>query len=137
MGIVEDLAARSTYMDANIFIYYLEGYPDYERVLDQLFAGLDGSRLSAVTSQLTVAEVLVKPFRDRSVALQAQCRDFIRSRQGFQVRPVDLDILVEAAKLRLSRVPDKRPAVAPFGSNSGSSPGSVRRSLNSLFGKAA
>lgn len=55
------------YLDTNIFIYALEGYSTFRAVLTSLFDALDRHELAASTSDLTLAEVLVKPFLDRSI----------------------------------------------------------------------
>lgn len=53
-------------LDTNIFIYALEGYPVLRPTLTQLFERIDHGAIQAVTSELTLAEVLVKPLLDRS-----------------------------------------------------------------------
>ncbi len=60
------------YLDTNIFIYALEGYPTFRAVLTTLFAALDRGDLVAVTSELTLAEALVKPLLDHH-ARAASC----------------------------------------------------------------
>ena len=50
------------YLDTNIFIYALEGYRIFRTALATLFDALDRQELTAVTSELTLAEVLMKPF---------------------------------------------------------------------------
>jgi hypothetical protein len=59
------------YLDTNIFIYALEGYSTFRAVLTTLFEALDRHELAAITSELTLAEALVKPFIDRSVDREA------------------------------------------------------------------
>ena len=59
------------YLDTNIFIYALEGYPIFRTVLTTLFDALDRHEVSSVTSELTLAEAGVKPFLDRSLKRQA------------------------------------------------------------------
>lgn len=68
MGIVQALAGERAYLDSNVFIYLLEGYADYAPVLTELFQQFDEGRLQAVTSELTLAETLVKPMMERSMA---------------------------------------------------------------------
>jgi len=46
------------YLGTSIFIYALEGYPVFRPVLTTLFETLDKNTLTAVTSVLTLAEVL-------------------------------------------------------------------------------
>jgi predicted nucleic acid-binding protein len=58
------------YLDANVWIYALEGYAAYATQLAALFTRLDAGDLIGATSELTLAEVLVKPFADKNYALQ-------------------------------------------------------------------
>lgn len=54
-----DLADQRVYVDTNAFVYFLERHPSfYERVLPLFEAAAQG-RLQLVTSELTVAELLV------------------------------------------------------------------------------
>jgi predicted nucleic acid-binding protein len=88
------------YLDTNIFIYALEGYPTLRTVLTTLFDALDRHELSAVTSELTLAEALVKPFLDRSVERQAAYMQILQPSTSLQIVPVSRDVLVAAARLR-------------------------------------
>ena len=64
MGLTERLGGRSVYLDSNVFIYAVEGMEPYQADLRNLFVQIASSKIIAVTSVLTLAEVLVKPFRD-------------------------------------------------------------------------
>ncbi|MFH0958320.1 MAG: hypothetical protein V1897_06415 [Pseudomonadota bacterium] len=61
MGIMDVIKGERIYLDTNIIIYPLEGYPECASSLATLFAAIDEGKLSAVTSELTLAESLVKP----------------------------------------------------------------------------
>lgn len=108
MGILTTLQAP-VYLDTNVWIYALEGYPALVQPLTELFTAIDRGDISAVTSELTLAEVLVKPFMDGSPERQAAYQQVIRSTSTLQVFPVSREILVEAAKLRATaqlKLPD-------------------------------
>jgi predicted nucleic acid-binding protein len=64
MGSLSDLGGASVYLDANVFIYFLEGFAPASDFLGRLFAEIDAGRIRGVTSELTLAELLVKPIRD-------------------------------------------------------------------------
>ena len=64
MGILDRIAGRRTYLDVNLFIYALEGHPQYLSVVTDLFDAIDRGSLQAVTSELSLAEALVKPRAD-------------------------------------------------------------------------
>ena len=64
MGIMDDIKGEQIYLDTNIFIYALEAYPEYVSILTSVFAAIDKGQVKAVTSELTLAEVLIKPMMD-------------------------------------------------------------------------
>ena len=47
-----------------MFIYHLEGNPKYVPLTDCVFSWLDAKPSSAVTSVITMTELLVKPYRE-------------------------------------------------------------------------
>lgn len=100
MGHVTSLTGSLVYLDTNIFVYACEGFPEYADTLRELFTAIDTGTVSAVTSELTLAEVLVKPFMDGNTQLQSLYRDSIRNSSLLSVCPVTRDILIEAARLR-------------------------------------
>ena len=61
MGLIEACRGRQVYLDTNIFIYAVEGLSEHEPVLRPLFELLASGGASAVTSELTLAEVLPRP----------------------------------------------------------------------------
>jgi predicted nucleic acid-binding protein len=88
------------YLDTNIFIYALEGYPVFRAVLTMLFEALDRGELTAVTSELTLAEVLVKPLLDHHAERQAAYLEALQPSTSLQIVPVSREVLIAAARLR-------------------------------------
>lgn len=119
MGFVNSLTGSSVYLDTNIFIYAFEGFPEYADKLRKLFDAIDSGAISAATSELTLAELLVKPFMDGNDQRQSIYRDTIQNSNLLSVYPVSRDILIEAARLRSAsslRLPDAiHVATACFG----------------------
>ena len=58
------------------------------------------SQLTVVTSELSLAEALVKPMREEDVPRQTTSRQFLSSRANLRVIPVQRAILIEAARQR-------------------------------------
>ncbi len=102
-------AGSRVYLDANVWIYALEGFEPFSEALKRLFERVDRSDLIAVTSELTVAEVLVKPFSSSKVALQQLYLETLQSGEGLIVVPLDRSVLIEAAKLRAGHASIKLP----------------------------
>ena len=97
---IELLHGKRIYIDTNIFIYAVEGYSEFVEPLTSLFSAIDNDELEAVTSELTLAESLVKPFKDDNKHLQSVYLAALHSGQSFSVVPIDRFILVEAARIR-------------------------------------
>lgn len=55
---------RRIALDTSIFIYQLEGNPRYLAFTDYLFSWLEQPGSKAVTSTITMSELLVQPYRD-------------------------------------------------------------------------
>lgn len=70
MGMMDKTTGNKVYLDTNIFIYALEGFSQYLDILTGLFNALDEGVIIGVTSELTLAEVLIKPMRDNNEQLQ-------------------------------------------------------------------
>jgi predicted nucleic acid-binding protein len=61
MGRVVLTLGSRFYFDTNIVIYALEDFTDQGGAIRQLFSRVDAGEIEAWTSELTLAEVLVKP----------------------------------------------------------------------------
>lgn len=88
------------YLDTNIFIYALEGYSVFRPTLTAPFESLDRQELTAVTSELTLAEALVKPLLDRHAEREAAYLQVLQSSSSLLVVPVSRAVLIAAARLR-------------------------------------
>ena len=109
MGRVSDELGVRVYFDANIVIYAVEGFADVAAQIRALLAALDTAEIAAVTSELTLAEVLVKPLREHNQAAQQAYKSFLTPTPVLQLAPVNRDVLEEAARLRATtslKLPD-------------------------------
>ena len=84
------------YLDANIFIYAIEGNADIADPLLQLFDLFRARRGIGVTSELTLAEVLPRA----SIVQRRSYLNMIVWSHIFDLRPVSRDILIETAEYR-------------------------------------
>jgi predicted nucleic acid-binding protein len=96
------------YLDAPILIYSGELDPRYWPLLRTFWDAAEGGRLSAVTSELSLLECLVRPVR---VGDAAALRSFesIFARRYIELRPIDPIVLREAARLRATQPNLKTP----------------------------
>ena len=110
MSVLTSIQGRTTYLDTNIFIYFLEDYAPFAPSLAPLFHEIESGRQPSITSALTLAEVLVAPFRAKDAAAIKAYQEALKSRRGFTLVPVTEPILVESARVRAEysslRLPD-------------------------------
>ncbi|MBK8998684.1 MAG: PIN domain-containing protein [Myxococcales bacterium] len=100
-----NLAARvpdgaSVLIDTNPIIYLLEGNP-LGVSFRPLFEAIDGGRIRALVTPITVAEVVSGPLKAGKEALAERYRRTITQSPGWGIREIDADIAVLAARLRL------------------------------------
>lgn len=96
-------------LDSAPLIYYLETHPTYIARLDPFFDALDRGDIRAVTSTMTLVEVLVRPLRNADTALAQQYRDLLLSAPNLDTMPLSPPVAEEAARLRAAhnlRTPD-------------------------------
>lgn len=109
MGLLESLQGDRIYVDTNTWIYALEGYSEFRSELTLLFEQMQAGAMIGITSELTLAELLVKPCRDQDLAQQERYKKAIANRKNFFVVPVLRDLLIDAAAIRANtqlKLPD-------------------------------
>jgi predicted nucleic acid-binding protein len=87
-------------IDTNPLIYILEGSP-LGTAFRPLFEDIDSGRIRALVTPITVAEVVSGPLKARKEALAERYRRAITQGAGWNIRDIDADIAVLAARLRL------------------------------------
>ena len=100
MVILNAIRGERVYLDTNVFIYAIEGYPEFVDELNEFFDSIDAGNLRAFTSELTLAEVLVRPLMDGNLEIQTAYQQALQSSEGLEVVPVSREVLIEAARLR-------------------------------------
>ena len=99
MGTVKIATGSRVYLDANVFIYVAEVPGAYPQ-LTALFARFAAADLTAVTSTLTLAEVLVGPVRSGDVIRRAGYEKQITTGPVLTVVDLGRDVLIHAATVR-------------------------------------
>jgi predicted nucleic acid-binding protein len=64
----------TVYLDANCFIYSIERIDPFRAILDTLWQAVSGGRITVVTSELTLLEVLVSRLK-KGMRPLPQCND--------------------------------------------------------------
>jgi predicted nucleic acid-binding protein len=87
-------------IDTNPIIYLFEGNP-LGAPFRALFEAVDGGRIQALVTPITVAEVVSGPLKAGKEALAERYRRAITQNPGWSIRDIDADVAVLAARLRL------------------------------------
>ncbi len=109
MGVLSATAGRKLYLDANLFIYALEAVEPYFTMTVEVLAAIDCGETTAVTSDLTLAECLVKPLQLNRPEVVEAYRGILESRPFFTMASLSREILWDAARLRATaglKLPD-------------------------------
>jgi predicted nucleic acid-binding protein len=88
------------YLDANAIIYALEDGNPWTEALRRLLRRVVLGEILAVTSALTLAEVLAKPYAVGDGKLIEQYEALLATSSPIQVAPIDALILRRAARVR-------------------------------------
>jgi len=120
MGLIKKLLGKKVYLDANIFIYTIEHSDIYKPLLTELFKQIDYGNIQAITSELTLAEVLVKPFADENTELVSIYQNLLVSAEIITLLNINQKILLDSAKYRAKfggKLPDAIHVTTAISSN--------------------
>src|SRR5260370_16183598 len=100
---------RRIALDTSVFIYHVEANPRYVGLTDRMFGWLEQPGHSAVTSTITMTELLVQPYRD---SVEQRVNEFFALLATYPnldwIAP-DLEVADSAARIRAThhlRTPD-------------------------------
>ena len=96
-------------IDTSVFIYELEANPRYAALADQIFTWLEGPRHTAVTSTITMTELLVQPYRDGDEQRVDRFYGLLATYPNLEWVAPDLEVADIAARIRAAhrlRTPD-------------------------------
>ena len=103
MGLIEEIGPGPIALDTACFIYLIEEDPRYLPALQPVFDALDAGRLLAVTSAVTLLEVLVIPLRGGDADLADRYEAFLTRSRGLTMVDLSRPLLRAAAELRAAR----------------------------------
>lgn len=93
---IEFPAGARIYVDANIWIYFLEGHPDFAPQVRAIFIAAASTETTLFTNEIAIAECLIKPAREKN-DLQISAYDALFSDPSITILPVDGAIARHAA----------------------------------------
>ena len=100
MGWIDSLRGSVVGLDTTPFIYYTEEHPIYLKIVDPVFEAIVHGELFAVTSIVTLLEVLVHPIRLGNSKRAQKYRDLLFDTEGVKTVLLSQEIAEEAARLR-------------------------------------
>jgi predicted nucleic acid-binding protein len=106
---IDSLQGTIVGLDMASLIYFMEEHPVWLPVVRPFFEALDQGQFQAVTSTVTLTEVLVYPLRQSQFALAEQYREILLGARNLATVPVTVAIAEQAAALRAQyrlRTPD-------------------------------
>lgn len=109
MGLMEAVGPGPVAVDTAIFIYFAEEHPEFLSIVLPLFEAVDRGEMEIVTSEITLLEVLVAPYRAGNLPLAARYEALLTRSRGVQLVEMDRGQLRSAAQLRAvhgARTPD-------------------------------
>ncbi len=87
-------------LDSSVFIYQLEAHPHYLPLTETVFSWLERRERSAVASTITMAELLVVPYRRKDQQKVDEFFALLSTYPGIEWIAPDLQIADIAARLR-------------------------------------
>lgn len=109
MGLMEEIGRGPVALDTSVFIFFIEEHPKYHALVEPLFSAIDRGRLRAVTSSITLLEVLVVPYRVGNLVLAEKYETLLSRSEGLTMVDLTPALLRSAAQLRAThnlRTPD-------------------------------
>jgi predicted nucleic acid-binding protein len=106
---IERLHGRTVGLDTAPLIYFMEKHQDFIIFVRAFFAALNQGAFTAVTSTITLTEVLVHPLRFKQQELARKYREILMDTKYLRIIPVSPAIAETAAELRAAhalRTPD-------------------------------
>jgi predicted nucleic acid-binding protein len=101
VSIAEHLqGVRKLFLDTAPVIYFVERNPQYLPYVRVVFEHVRDSLLTAVTSPVTLAECLVRPYRLGQTELQQEFIDLMTGIEGIEFVEIDQTLALQAAQFR-------------------------------------
>ena len=100
MGSLTLPSAGLVYLDTNAVIYSVVKIDPYASLLQPLWLAAQAGRITVVSSELTLLETLVKPFRDGDDLLAAAFRALLLASRAVRLLPINQALLEDATRLR-------------------------------------
>jgi predicted nucleic acid-binding protein len=96
----DSLPFHKVMLDTALLIYFIEEHSEYLPALKQLFSKVDAGEIKAVTSTITLLEVLVRPKKVFNFDLEEKYLEILLHNENLEIVPLDILIARKAAEIR-------------------------------------
>lgn len=97
----DKFTSRKIMLDTAPFIYYIEKNDKYFQLLKPLFTKIDSFKITAITSTITLIEVLVFPKKEGNIDLENKYSNILLNNSNLEIVPIDIPIASKAAEIRV------------------------------------
>ncbi len=87
-------------VDTMVFIYHLEDHPAYAGITEYIFKSIEARKYAAVTSVITLIELLFKPMREGNDAAAQDYRELLLTFPNLRIVNLDANISEKASYFR-------------------------------------
>lgn len=91
---------RTIYLDTSIFIYFIERHPHYHKFCKTLFEEIEMGRIHALTSTLSLLEVLVQPYKLKREDIVLKFYSLLTTYPNIEWVELTLEVSDVAARIR-------------------------------------
>ncbi|HOO50996.1 MAG TPA: PIN domain-containing protein [Alphaproteobacteria bacterium] len=93
---------NSTYvfLDTAPLIYFIEAHPVYGEMVRQFILAAESGKIKAISSVITLHEVLVQPYRNGNDTLAEKFSAFLKGGRNITLLPISDEIAEAASRLR-------------------------------------
>jgi predicted nucleic acid-binding protein len=109
LGLVDELRETRVCIDTAPVIYFIEKHPKYLNVVKPVFTEIEAGNIDAITSTITLLEVLVQPLKTENETLAERYREILLYSKNLTTFEIVHEVTEVAAKLRAKytiRTPD-------------------------------
>lgn len=100
MGLVDEVRGQRICIDTAPMIYFIEEHGKYREIIRPVFVEIDSGNIEAITSTITLLEVLVHPLRTGNGALAEKYREILLSSESLTTFEIFHEVSEVAARLR-------------------------------------
>ena len=97
-NLIAHMLGKRVYFDTNAIIYFLEQNVQFYDVVLEIFKLIGTDDISALTSEFTLTEILIKPIRENERALIQNIKDLLLDREFFTLTETSESLFIKAAE---------------------------------------